>query len=141
MTEAILSALYHYPHANVYPPLYSVSKLCTKKNQRARLCGNLKSFRYKGAKVWNEVCDLSKDCRTLSDSKAGLVKWEGVKCSCNDIFKLALLKRLASCARTSYCNVFSTISAGMTPHLSSITMSLATHHLTSHIIHPPLVGQ
>ena len=33
-----------------------------------------KSFRYEGAKVWNEACDLLKDFRTKSDFKAGLEK-------------------------------------------------------------------
>ncbi len=36
----------------------------------------LKSFRYEGSQVWNEVCDLLKYCRPIAGSKAGLVKWE-----------------------------------------------------------------
>ncbi len=52
-------------------------------------CG-LNLFRYEGAKVWNEVCDLLKDCRTIADFKTGLVKWEGVKCSCSNSISCVL---------------------------------------------------
>ena len=53
----------------------------------------LKSFRYEGAKVWNEACDLLKDFKTISDFKAGLEKWEGAKCSCANCI-LCMLKEI-----------------------------------------------
>ncbi len=48
----------------------------------------LKSFRYEGAKIRNEVCDTSNDFKTIADFKAAVVKWEGIKYGCSQWFKL-----------------------------------------------------
>ncbi len=45
----------------------------------------LTTVRYEGVKVWNEVRDLLKYCtRKVDHFKAGLLRWEGVKCSCSN---------------------------------------------------------
>ena len=43
---------------------------------------SLYAFRYEGAKLGNETCERVKHDRTIDDLKAGLLKWEDVKCSC-----------------------------------------------------------
>ncbi len=50
----------------------------------------IKSFRYGGAKVWNEVCDILKDCKTIAEFKAALAKWERVKCRCSNCISSVL---------------------------------------------------
>ncbi len=54
----------------------------------------LKSFRYEGAKIWNEVGDILKDCKTIAGFKATLIKWEGVKCRCSNCI-LCVLREMA----------------------------------------------
>ncbi len=58
--------------------------------------------------------DILKHCRTIANFETGLVKWEGVTCNCSNCIL---------CGLKEYCNVLSTRCAGVTPHLSSISMS------------------
>ncbi len=43
----------------------------------------LNSFRYKGAKIWNDLPNKIKNSITLAEFKNQIKKWQGPKCLCN----------------------------------------------------------
>ncbi len=43
----------------------------------------LNSFRYKGAKIWNDLSNKIKNSITLAEFKNQIKKWQGPKCLCN----------------------------------------------------------
>ncbi len=43
----------------------------------------LNSFRYKGAKIWNDLPNKIKNSITLAKFKNQIKKWQGPKCHCN----------------------------------------------------------
>ncbi len=43
----------------------------------------LNSFRYKGAKIWNDLPNKIKNSITLAEFKTQIKKWQGPKCLCN----------------------------------------------------------
>ncbi len=45
-------------------------------------CG-LNSFRYKGAKIWNDLPNKIKNSITLAEFKNQITKWQVPKCLCN----------------------------------------------------------
>ncbi len=43
----------------------------------------LNSFRYKGAKIWNDLSNNIKNYITLAEFKNQIKKWQGPRCLCN----------------------------------------------------------
>ncbi len=43
----------------------------------------LNSFRYKGAKIWSDLPNKTKNSITLAEFKNQIKKWQGPKCLCN----------------------------------------------------------
>ncbi len=43
----------------------------------------LNSFRYKGAKIWNDLPNKIKNSIKLAEFKHQIEKWQGPKCLCN----------------------------------------------------------
>ncbi len=48
----------------------------------------LNSFRYKGAKIWNDLRNKIKNSITLAEFKNQIKKWQGPRCLCNMCIRL-----------------------------------------------------
>ncbi len=48
----------------------------------------LNSFRYKGAKIWNDLANKIKNSITIAEFKNQIKKWQGPRCLCNMFTRL-----------------------------------------------------
>ncbi len=59
------------------------STVSLKQPKRNTVTYGLNSFRYKGAKKWNDLANKIKNSITLAEFKNQNKKWQGPKCLCN----------------------------------------------------------
>ncbi len=90
MATEIFKALYDSTPIyirDIFQEKDKIDNLCSTVSLKQPKCDTvnygLNSFRYKGAKIWNDLPNKIKNSITLAELKNQIKKWQGPKCLCN----------------------------------------------------------